>query len=100
MSATVTAIFMGALRFRALANPGWHPEYGVQLTFVAIAIDEDGAKGSGAQVIPRNSGFAVDSSVAFERVIYIGGGLEVADDRGTTLATYVPGFRSSTGSRA
>jgi carbohydrate-binding DOMON domain-containing protein len=77
-------------RFSALANPGWHPEYGFQLTFVAIAIDEDGIRGSGSQVIPRNSGFALDSSMAFERVIYIGGGLEVADDRGTTLAIYVP----------
>jgi len=30
------------LTFQRLSNPGWHPEYGFTLTFVAIALDTDG----------------------------------------------------------
>ena len=43
------------LAFEALSDPGWHPEYGFQLTFAAIAIDEDGIPGSGGCSIGRNA---------------------------------------------
>ncbi len=79
-----------SLKFRALANPGWHPEYGFQLTCVAIAIDADGKKNSGNRMVPRNSGFVLDESVAYERVIFVGGGLRIEDAAGNVLAAYVP----------
>jgi hypothetical protein len=78
------------LRFAALSNPGWHPEYGFQLTFAAIAIDEDGIPGSGNRSIGRNSLAFTDSTHGFERIIYIGGGIQIEDSRGNTLAKYVP----------
>ena len=78
------------LRFRALANPGWHPEYGFQLTFAAIAVDEDGIRGSGRDRIGRNARVLLDSAHWYERIIYVGGGIQVEDARGNILTAYVP----------
>lgn len=79
-----------ALTFAALSDPGWHPEYGFQLTFAAIAIDEDGIPGSGNRSIGRNSLALTDSAHGFERIIYVGGGIQIEDSRGRILAKYVP----------
>ena len=79
-----------SLKFSALANPGWHPEYGFQLTYAAIAIDLDGVKNSGNRVVPRNSGFTLDESLAYERLVLVGGGLHIEDAAGKVLAAYVP----------
>ncbi len=79
-----------SLKFRSLSNPGWHPEYGFQLTYVAIAIDLDGKKNSGNQAVPRNSGFVLDELVAYERLVLVGGGIRVEDENGKILAAYVP----------
>ena len=78
------------LEFRNLSNPGWHPEYGFQLTFSAIAIDKDGVTGSGQTAIGRNSGFTLPKNSAFESIIFVGGGILVQDAQGTTLAEYRP----------
>ena len=45
------------LRFKALSDPGWHPEYGFQLTFAAIAIDTDGITESGQRSVSANAHF-------------------------------------------
>ncbi|HUL45321.1 MAG TPA: amylo-alpha-1,6-glucosidase [Bacteroidota bacterium] len=78
------------LDFRSLSNPGWHPEYGFQLTYCAIAIDKDGRKGSGQTSIGMNSRYSLDPSYAAENIIYVGGGFRVVDQRGKTLAEYLP----------
>ncbi len=78
------------LKFRKLSNPGWHPEYGFQLTYAAIAIDKDGIPGSGRTDVGMNSKFILDSRYAFEDIIYVGGGVRVMNDSGKTLAEYVP----------
>ncbi len=82
------AYFM--LRFAALSDPGWHPEYGFQLTFAAIAIDEDGVPGSGGSRIGRNAGVVLDSAHWYEKIIYVGGGIQVEDAGGNILTAYVP----------
>ncbi len=79
------------LDFTRLSNPGWHPEYGFQLTFAAIAIDKDGANGSGTRLIGRNAGYALDSCCGYEAIIFVGGGIRVEDKSGTILAEYRPG---------
>jgi glycogen debranching enzyme len=76
--------------FRTLSDPGWHPEYGFQLTFAAIAIDEDEKRGSGSRTIGRNALFTLPDLLGFEKVIYVGGGLQVDSGDGTTLAAYAP----------
>ncbi len=78
------------LKFKALSNPGWHPEYGFQLTYVAIAIDKDGKSGMGKQSVGHNSNYHLADGKGFERLILIGGGVQVEDDAGKILCAYVP----------
>ena len=78
------------LRFASLPDPGWHPEYGFQLTYAAIAIDTDGIDGSGATLIPANALYRVSRRAAYERLILIGGGIRVEDSNGKTLGAYIP----------
>jgi glycogen debranching enzyme len=77
-----------SLRFRALSNPGWHPEYGFQLTFAAIAINRGGKEG--AKSIGLNSHFVLQDRFAFDRLIAVGGGLRVTDEKGAILCEYLP----------
>lgn len=78
------------LTFRALSNPGWHPEYGFQLTYVAIAVDEDGVPGSGRRVVGNNANYLLDEKHGYEKLILVGGGVRVEDRDGRILAAYVP----------
>jgi carbohydrate-binding DOMON domain-containing protein len=78
------------LAFEALSDPGWHPEYGFQLTFAAIAIDEDGIPGSGERRIGRNASVILEESHCYEKIIYVGGGIQIEDSHGTVLAAYIP----------
>ncbi len=75
------------LRFRNLVNPMWHPEYGFQLTFVAIAI---GDGNDGQLSVGRNSNYALPAGRGFRRIIYVGGGIEVYDVDGKKMAVYIP----------
>ncbi|MEE4312574.1 MAG: amylo-alpha-1,6-glucosidase [candidate division KSB1 bacterium] len=75
------------LTFRNLAQPGWHPEYGFQLTFAAIAIDQGGA---GASRAGRNANVSYPAGFTHDRIIYAGGGLQVEDSSGNILAAYIP----------
>lgn len=76
-------------RYSNLVNPLWNPEYGFQLTFSAICFSvlDDSDKGT---VVGKNSKHILPISRAFNRVIYIGGGLEVADANLKVLASYTP----------
>ncbi len=78
------------LQFQQLSNPGWHPEYGFQLTYAAIAIDKDGKIGSGLTKAGMNSKYTFGSSFGYEEIIYIGGGVRVADAKGKIIAEYLP----------
>jgi carbohydrate-binding DOMON domain-containing protein len=82
--------FYFRLTFRALSNPGWHPEYGFQLTYVAIAIDTDGKAGSGRSQVGHNSRFVLPGGFLLDRLILIGGGIQVEDHQERILAAYVP----------
>ena len=47
------------LRFRALSNPGWHPEYGFQLTFALLVRRQDDHGGAGVgefRTVSREAG--------------------------------------------
>jgi glycogen debranching enzyme len=79
-----------SLHFRTLSNPGWHPEYGFQLTYVAIAIDTDGKASSGKREVGMNSQFILDPRYSYEKIIYVGGGVRIEDATGAILAEYLP----------
>ena len=78
------------LEFRSLSNPGWHPEYGFQLTFAAIAIDKDGKAGSGQNLIGRNARYTLLSGLGYESILFVGGGIRLEDAEGNVLAEYQP----------
>ncbi|MBX2992916.1 MAG: hypothetical protein KF749_17330, partial [Bacteroidetes bacterium] len=78
------------LSFRALSNPGWHPEYGFQLTYAAIAIDQDGVKDSGKRLVEQNANYVLDERHAYEKLILVGGGVRLEDDKEKILAEYRP----------
>jgi carbohydrate-binding DOMON domain-containing protein len=78
------------LKFRELSDPGWHPEYGFQLTYAAIAIDKDRKAGSGQTNVGMNSKYTLKKDFGFEEVIYVGGGVRVEDSKGKVFAEYIP----------
>lgn len=78
------------MQFRNLSNPGWHPEYGFQLTYAAIAIDKDGKSGSGQTKVGMNSNYILDKQFAYENIMYVGGGFRIVDAKGNIVAEYLP----------
>lgn len=76
------------LQFRALSNPGWHPEYGFQLTYAAIAIDKQ--TGSTSRDVGMNSRYTFGPDFGIDEIIYVGGGLRIVDSKGGVLAEYLP----------
>jgi glycogen debranching enzyme len=82
------------LRFRNLVQPGWHPEYGFQLTYAAVAIDRDGVPGLGARDVGMNANYRLPADFGFERIVFVGGGLRVVDEKGKILAEHIPSDRA------
>ncbi|MEX2115536.1 MAG: amylo-alpha-1,6-glucosidase [Bacteroidota bacterium] len=78
------------VQFHTLSDPGWHPEYGFQLTFTGIAIDTDGRAGSGQRTVGRNAQYSLPARHAYEIIVYVGGGIRIEDGKGTVLAEYLP----------
>ena len=78
------------MKFRTLSDPGWHPEYGFQLTYVAVAIRTDNAATDHQRAVGMNSGYTLPPEFAFDRIVYVGGGVRVADASGKVLAEYSP----------
>jgi carbohydrate-binding DOMON domain-containing protein len=78
------------LRFRSLSDPGWHPEYGFQLTFAAIALDKDRVSGSGNSEVGHNSSYRLGGNRGYERLLLVGGGIRLEDGSGKILAAYIP----------
>lgn len=76
------------LQFKELHNPGWHPEYGYQLTFAAIAIDRGNTKGT--HTIGLNSNYTTEPSFTFDRLIAVGGGFRILDEKGSIVCEYLP----------
>ncbi|HEX2867929.1 MAG TPA: amylo-alpha-1,6-glucosidase [Ignavibacteriales bacterium] len=77
------------LRFKNLSNPGWHNEYGYQLTFTSIMIQNEDIK-NGSRNAGANSGFTLPVERAFTRQVNVGGGFEVKEASGKILAAYLP----------
>jgi len=69
----------------ALHQPGWHPEYGFQLTYAAICLHSQDAK---RVDVGANANLKLDTP--FNRVIYIGGGVRVEDEQGKIVGEFIP----------
>jgi len=77
------------LKFENLHDPGWHPEYGFQLTFAAIAIQTENFR-TGSVNIGLNSNHQLPKERYFNKLIVVGGGLEIKNDGGRFIAAYFP----------
>jgi carbohydrate-binding DOMON domain-containing protein len=75
------------LKFANLVQPGWHPEYGFQLTFAAICLHTPEGK---RVAVGANSGYVFPDTRKCSRIIYVGGGLRVEDDGNQTVASFTP----------
>lgn len=73
-----------------LTQPGWHPEYGFQLTMLALAIDQDGLPRKGNRYIRHNAGVVLPDDLWYERLILVGGGVQVFDKNGAILCEFIP----------
>jgi glycogen debranching enzyme len=85
---TANAYF--SLTFRALSDPGWHPEYGFQLTFVAIAISEDSTLGAGKRAVGHNANYLLRPRYGYQKLLLIGGGVQLEDTTGKVIVAYIP----------
>ena len=72
------------LALRDLAQPGWNPQYGFQLTFAAILL----GAGRGPVDVARDARVRVPGGYRY--AIYVGGGVRVEDGAGRVLAEYRP----------
>ncbi len=76
------------LEFRNLVDPRWHPEYGFQLTFVALGISVN--SDSGRREVGQGAGVNWHEGFRAERTIYCAGPLLVVDGQGRKLAAFRP----------
>jgi len=76
------------LKFRNLSNPGWHPEYGFQLTYAAVAIETTDV--SGSTNVSMNSNYIFTNGFKFQTIIFIGGGIRIVGESGKIIAEYIP----------
>jgi carbohydrate-binding DOMON domain-containing protein len=76
------------LTFKNLSDPGWHPEYGFQLTLAAIAIHRSADNTQTA--VGVNSHATLDPGYAYDRMIVVGGGYRITDGAGAVLCEYRP----------
>ncbi|MBL0176668.1 MAG: hypothetical protein IPP94_15625 [Ignavibacteria bacterium] len=78
------------IQMGALAQPGWHPEYGFQLTMLAIGIDQSGIPARQSRSFGNNSRHTLPKKQGFDKLILVGGGLRITDKEGIILAEYIP----------
>lgn len=76
------------LKYKNLVNPGWHNEYGFQLTYTSICIS--GESGAKSRNVEANSNYQLPADRAFTHIINVGGGFEVKDASGKVVAAYMP----------
>ena len=73
-----------------LVDPGWHPEYGFQLTFLAIAIQDPLLKETQGRQVGHKANVRLPAYRAYNRIIYVGGGIEICNGQNQRKALYVP----------
>ena len=76
------------LTFSNLVDPGWHPEYGYQLTYCALGISYNSA--TGTREVGKNSQSTFQANFRADQIIYISGGVLVVDDHHKPQAEYMP----------
>ncbi|MCF7851052.1 MAG: hypothetical protein K9M85_05265 [Candidatus Marinimicrobia bacterium] len=78
--------------FADLVDPGWHPEFGYQLSYCALGISYDAAKGTNH--LGRNAKATFQDCFKAEAIIYISSGLIMTDAENRPIAEYLPSEES------
>jgi len=76
--------------YQELADPGWKPEPGYQLTYTAITLNFEKLVGVRRSKVGMNANYSVPMEYAYNFVIYVGNGFRVVDAKGETVAEYRP----------
>ena len=74
--------------FSNLVDPGWHPEYGYQLTYCAIGFSYN-AK-TGTKEVGKNSRSTFQADFKADQILYIAGGVLLVDNSHEAQAEYMP----------
>jgi len=69
-------------------QPGWHPEYGFQLTYAAIGIHTGDS--SGTRQMGMHAQYTPATEEPMQYLLYIGGGFRLTNAAGKTLVEYRP----------
>lgn len=80
--------FVFSLDFADLVDPGWHPEYGFQLTYCVLGISTKPS--TGVRNIGRNAGDRFQNGFRADYMIYISGALQLVAATGEIIAEYKP----------
>ncbi len=80
--------YLFEMKFTDLTDPGWHPEYGYQLTYVAVGISFNAA--SGTSEVGKNAQASFKAGFKADQILYISGGLLLVDDEHLPVAEYMP----------
>jgi len=76
------------LKFANLVDPGWHPEYGYQLTYCALGISYD--EHSGTASIGKNAQAEFKNGFKADQILYLSGGFQLAGADHQIQAEYMP----------
>ena len=76
------------LTFSNLVDPGWHPEYGYQLTYCALGISYN-AK-TGTHDVGKNAQTQFRDGFLADQILYISGGVLLVDASFAPQAEYMP----------
>jgi len=76
------------LLFSNLVDPGWHPEYGYQLTYFAIGVSYE--NNSGTREVGKNAQTQFQDGFKADEIIYASGGVLLVDDSFEPIAEYMP----------
>ena len=74
--------------FTNLVDPGWHPEYGYQLTYCALGISY--AENKGTARVGKHSRATFQGNFLADQIIYISGGILIVDADQRPVAEYMP----------
>lgn len=73
-----------------LVDPGWKPEAGFQLTYLALTLSFEKLTTLKRTRVEMNANYSLPIEYAYHFIIYVGNGYRIVDSRGNIIAEYQP----------
>ncbi len=80
--------YLFELQFEDLVNPGWHSEYGYQLTYVSMGISYDPS--TGTPELGKNSQAFFKNGFRADQILHVAGGILLVNEQHRSLVEYLP----------